>query len=169
MREQIVLLPEPFGFIRISAVSKQLVGVELLATDEKAKAHQATSSGDPVLREAVKQMLHYLAEPEVGFSLPLKLSGTPYQRRVWQALREIPVGQAISYGELAHRMKSGAQAVAAACKSNRFPVIIPCHRVISATGLGGYCGQTNGPMLEIKRWLLRHEGSLAGGKAVDGA
>lgn len=166
MREQIVLFPAPFGTIQISAVAQQLVGVELLPEDEGTNANEAMPSDDPLLRKAVKQMLRYLAEPSVGFSLPLKLSGTPYQRRVWQALREIPVGQVISYGELAHRMQSGSQAVAAACKSNRFPLIIPCHRVISVTGLGGYCGQTNGPMLELKQWLLRHEGRLPGGKGV---
>lgn len=91
---------------------------------------------------------------------PLAPVGTPYQQRVWRALRAIPAGQTVSYGALARRLKSGARAVAAACRANPIPVLIPCHRVVAAAGLGGYDGATAGPQLARKRWLLHREGAL---------
>lgn len=81
-------------------------------------------------------------------------------RRVWTALSEIPPGHIETYGSLARRLGSGPRAVAAACRANVFAIVVPCHRVVSASGLGGYCGQTDGHLLEIKRWLLRHEGHI---------
>jgi methylated-DNA-[protein]-cysteine S-methyltransferase len=83
--------------------------------------------------------------------------GTPFQRRVWQALQQIPPGETRRYGELAEQLGSSARAVANACRANPLPILIPCHRVVSAAGLGGYMGEVDGPALEIKRWLLHHE------------
>ena len=92
--------------------------------------------------------------------LILAPQGTPFQRAVWSALREIPYGATCSYGELARRVgrPGGARAVGAANRENPLGVIVPCHRVIAADGgLGGYAGG-----LERKRWLLAHEGALSG-------
>jgi methylated-DNA-[protein]-cysteine S-methyltransferase len=92
--------------------------------------------------------------------LPLCLQGTAFQQRVWQALRAIPCGEVRTYGELAARLGSGARAVGNACRHNPVPVIVPCHRVVGAAGIGGYAGRTAGRELERKRWLLRHEGVI---------
>jgi methylated-DNA-[protein]-cysteine S-methyltransferase len=84
--------------------------------------------------------------------------GTPFQRRVWAALREIPVGKTVTYGALAKRLgcPSASRAVGAANGANPIPIVVPCHRVIGAGGaLTGYGGG-----IERKRWLLRHEGAL---------
>jgi methylated-DNA-[protein]-cysteine S-methyltransferase len=86
-------------------------------------------------------------------------AGTAFQQRVWRALRAIPSGQTLTYGVLARRLKSGARAVAAACRANPIPVLIPCHRVLAVSGLGGYDGATAGPKLARKLWLLRSEGA----------
>ena len=89
---------------------------------------------------------------------PLDFSGgTPFQQRVWQALRAIPLGETRSYGELAHAVGAAraARAVGAACGANPVPLLVPCHRVLAANGkLGGFSG---GP--EWKPRLLRREGS----------
>jgi methylated-DNA-[protein]-cysteine S-methyltransferase len=83
-------------------------------------------------------------------------AGTPFQQRVWAALREIPAGRTWSYAQLAERVGSVARAVGAANGANLVGIVIPCHRVIGADGgLVGYAGG-----LEAKRWLLRHEGGL---------
>jgi methylated-DNA-[protein]-cysteine S-methyltransferase len=91
-------------------------------------------------------------------NLPVKTNGTPFQRQVWQTLREIPPGTTISYGDLAKRIGRSAavRAVGLANGSNPIGVIVPCHRVIGSNGsLTGYGGG-----MERKRWLLEHEGAM---------
>ena len=100
----------------------------------------------------------YLADSHTHIPLQIPIVGTVFQRRVWRALQRIPVGEVRTYGELATELGSCARAVAQACRANPLPILIPCHRVVSASGLGGYMGQSDGPLLEIKRWLLHHEG-----------
>jgi len=93
-------------------------------------------------------------------SLPVECIGTPFQKTVWRALREIPCGQTISYSELARRIgrPAAVRAVGLANGANPISVIVPCHRVIGANGtLTGYGGG-----LERKRWLLSHEGAWGG-------
>jgi methylated-DNA-[protein]-cysteine S-methyltransferase len=74
-------------------------------------------------------------------------------------LRSIPPGRTRTYGELASKLGTSARAVGGACRANPCPVVVPCHRVVAANGLGGFAGDTSGRKLEVKRWLLRHEGS----------
>ena len=76
---------------------------------------------------------------------------------MWRELKNIPSGKVVSYGELAKRLGTSARAVGNACRKNPVPVVIPCHRVVSATGIGGYAGDTSGDLLKIKSWLLQHE------------
>jgi len=107
---------------------------------------------DPLLRRARSQLEEYFAGRRTTFDLPLAPAGSPFQRRVWQALLEIPYGQTESYGELAARLGlvNGARAVGAANRQNPLPIVVPCHRVIGANGrLVGYGGG-----LERKQVLL---------------
>jgi len=113
-----------------------------------------------MLRTCRNQLLHYLENPDAEFSVPLELNGTSHQTRAWQAMSAIPRGQTRSYGELAKELKSCAQAVGQACGANPIPVIIPCHRVVSKAGLGGFMRHARGDPLDIKRWLLAHEGVI---------
>ena len=110
---------------------------------------------------ALRQLEHYRADPDAVFDLPLAIEGTDFQRRVWAALCEIPRGRTLRYGEMAKQLGSAARAVGQACGANRLPVVIPCHRVVAAGGLGGFAHHTDGYLLEAKRWLLAHEGALA--------
>jgi len=88
----------------------------------------------------------------------LRPAGTAFQRRVWERLQQIPPSEVMTYGQLAQELASSPRAVAGACRANPVPILIPCHRVVAASGLGGYMGQTAGRELAIKRWLLQHEG-----------
>ncbi len=108
-------------------------------------------------RRAAEQLGAYLADANVRFDLPLLIEGTPFQRRLWDALCEIPRGRTLTYGALARRLDGEARAVGQACGDNRLPIVIPCHRVVAATGLGGFAHSTSGYLLEAKRWLLAHE------------
>ena len=111
--------------------------------------------------KAARQLEAYLADPDAKFDLPLLIEGTPFQRRLWAALCEIPRGKTLTYGALARRLGGeGAEmnrAVGQACGDNRLPIVIPCHRVVAANGIGGFAHATGGYLLEAKRWLLAHE------------
>jgi methylated-DNA-[protein]-cysteine S-methyltransferase len=107
--------------------------------------------------KAAYQLERYREDPDSGFDLPLLVEGTPFQRRLWDALCEIPRGKTLTYGELARRVGGEARAVGQACGDNRLPIVIPCHRVIAAHGIGGFAHATGGYLLEAKRWLLAHE------------
>ncbi|MBT8127262.1 MAG: methylated-DNA--[protein]-cysteine S-methyltransferase, partial [Gammaproteobacteria bacterium] len=98
------------------------------------------------------------AETVPSFDLPCALQGTPFQQKVWNELKKIPCGTVITYGELANKLGTSARAIGNACRKNPIPLVIPCHRVVAANGIGGYSGDTNGAWLRIKSWLLRHEG-----------
>ena len=93
--------------------------------------------------------------PEI--SLPLLRQGTSFQHTVWEILRQIPVGQTKTYGELSSELNTSPRALANACRKNPFPLIIPCHRVVAKTGIGGYAGEVTGKLIEIKTALLQHE------------
>lgn len=112
-----------------------------------------------VATEAAQQLQRYVDNPQWRFTLALNLKGTPFQRRVWAALQMLPPGETRSYGELARRLNSAARAVGGACRANPIAIMIPCHRVVAARGLGGFSGATGGPELLLKQWLLEHESS----------
>jgi methylated-DNA-[protein]-cysteine S-methyltransferase len=121
---------------------------------DNALAHSASGG---VAEEAVRQLQAYFHDPQFRFTLPLQPIGTPFQLRVWSALRRIEAGQTRSYGEVAQHLGSGARAVGGACRANPIPVIIPCHRVVGARDMGGFMGVTTGRGLQLKRRILAHE------------
>ena len=106
---------------------------------------------------AADQLREYLENPDIKFDLPLAVEGKPFQLRLWEALCRIPRGKTRTYGDLARELEGEARAVGQACGDNRLPVVIPCHRVVAADGIGGFAHSTGGYLLEAKRWLLAHE------------
>lgn len=110
---------------------------------------------DPQFNQRVAQVVAMVEEPALGLDLPLDIQGTAFQQRVWEFLRHIPVGQTLSYTEIAERlgMPKGARAVARACATNTLAIAIPCHRVVRHSGdLAGYRWG-----LERKKTLLERE------------
>lgn len=108
--------------------------------------------------EFAKQIYHFLLNPiDHHLEVQLLLQGTEYSQKVWNALVDIPFGQVMSYSQLATQLDSGPRAVAQACRNNPYPGLIPCHRVVSTSGIGGFMGQTKGPCVELKRQLLNYE------------
>lgn len=113
---------------------------------------------NPLAAEAVRQLRAYLADPASPFGLPLRPAGTAFQRRVWEQIAAIPAGVTLTYGQLAKNLKNAPRAVGQACGANPFPLVIPCHRVVATGGgLGGFARHGGGFLLDVKRWLLRHE------------
>jgi methylated-DNA-[protein]-cysteine S-methyltransferase len=112
----------------------------------------------PLAKEAVRQLRAWLKDPTFEFGLPLAPAGTHFQRKVWERISAIPAGRTMSYGEVAAAIRSGPRAVGNACGANPYPIVVPCHRVIAANqALGGFGKQGGGFLLEVKKWLLRHE------------
>jgi len=105
----------------------------------------------------VKQIQSFLNYENQSLAINCQKQGTHFRNKVWAEICKIPAGQVISYSALAQKVDSGARAVANACRDNPFPGIIPCHRVVSVSGLGGYMGETSGKFLEIKKKLLASE------------
>lgn len=119
---------------------------------------KAKSSTHSLAKETIRQLDAYFHAPAFRFDLPIKLSGTVYQQAVWQAIATIAPGHTLTYGDIAYHLHSGPRAVGNACGCNPLPIIIPCHRVVGKQGLGGFNRNRNDVMLNIKRWLLKHEG-----------
>jgi methylated-DNA-[protein]-cysteine S-methyltransferase len=112
---------------------------------------------DALAERAARQLERYREDPDAAFDLPLAVEGTPLQLAVWQAMRAIPRGRTRTYGDLAQELGAEARVVGQACGDNRLPIVIPCHRVVAANGIGGFGHSTGGYLIEAKRWLLLHE------------
>lgn len=141
----------PLGFLGL-----RLNGEGLTAIDYLLHRRANVGQPDPEARGVITELNSYFCDPNHRFTVRVALQGTAFQNRVWQALRGIPAGETLTYGELARRLGSSARAVGGACRSNPIPIIIPCHRIVSAQGLGGYTGGGS-KALDFKRWLLAHE------------
>jgi methylated-DNA-[protein]-cysteine S-methyltransferase len=123
------------------------------------RLHAAMEPRNALAERAARQIERYWVDPDAPFDLPLAPAGTPFQRQVWQALRRIARGRTRTYGEVARELDSAPRAVGQACGANPFPLVVPCHRVLAAGGLGGFAHAGEGFLLDIKRWLLKHEGA----------
>jgi AraC family transcriptional regulator of adaptative response/methylated-DNA-[protein]-cysteine methyltransferase len=120
--------------------------------------HATLLGGDAAFNETVARVVGFVEQPARGLDLPIDVRGTAFQRRVWQALREIPAGSTATYAEIATRVgvPKGARAVAQACGANTLAVAIPCHRVVRTDGsLSGYRWG-----VPRKRSLLTREGAV---------
>ncbi len=149
------IVAAPFGAVGIRSEAGAVLELVYLPPHYHEK-----EAVDPVAAAAAIQVATYLRDPDFVFSLPLTERGSAFQQRVWQAIASIPRGQVRTYGQVAKHIGSAARAVGQACGANWFPLVIPCHRVTAAGGLGGFSNHDdeNGFHLGVKRWLLAHEG-----------
>jgi len=146
------VIKTPFSKLELVFDSGVLVSVDLFTR----KSLLAAQSGEA--RDVCQQVSDYCSKKIFEFDIDLKVNGSLFQRKVWQALREIPAGNVLTYGELAQQLKTSARAVGNACRANPLPLVIPCHRVVAKSGLGGFAGAQAGTPVRIKQWLLEHEG-----------
>ena len=110
-----------------------------------------------VEHELQRQMAQYWMDTNKTMHIKLLKQGSDYRNRVWSELCRIPSGETMTYSALAKKIGSSARAVGNACRDNPYPLFIPCHRVVSVSGMGGYCGQTQGELMNIKIKLLEFE------------
>jgi methylated-DNA-[protein]-cysteine S-methyltransferase len=143
----------PLGILGITLCAEGLQEIELFYETDSCLNTAAVPES-----EVGRQLGAYFQDGGFRFSLPLSLSGTEFQQRVWRALCRIGPGEVRTYGEIARDLGTSPRAVGNACRRNPVPIVVPCHRVVAATGIGGYSGDTDGRKLDMKRWLLTHEG-----------
>ncbi len=144
----------PFAVLGIRTAGERLTDIEYLPPGVATLAPL-----NRLAEQVCRQIDRYLEDPAYVFDVPFDYVGTPFQCRVWRRISAIPVGKTVRYGDIARRLHTAPRPVGAACGANRIPIIIPCHRVVGATGLGGFMHSRGGLPLEIKKWLLRHEGA----------
>jgi len=148
-------LKTPFGVLGIRCTEEELTGIGFLAPG----AHPQPPR-NALARMVYEQLSAYFADADFRFKLPLSPGGTAHQNKVWQVMCAIPRGQVQTYGDLAAQIRSSPRAVGQACGNNPIPIVIPCHRVVGKAGLGGFMHHSGGYALDIKRWLLAHEGAI---------
>jgi methylated-DNA-[protein]-cysteine S-methyltransferase len=145
-------LATPFAVLGIRSDGARLSGIDFLPLEEATLA-----PADGFTRRVADQIAAYLRNADFLFDLTLDLAGTAHQRKVWRVLATIPRGEVKTYGDIAKMIGSSPRAVGQACGANPVPIIIPCHRVVSKQGAGGFMHQSGGQALTIKHWLLQHE------------
>lgn len=137
----------------------KLVSLTIDSNNQHASVQTKKSLTSQQLVNAIRQQLgNYFTSVTPFADIELLPQGTAFQKSVWKELCNIPLGETRTYGDIAKILHSSPRAVGNACRKNPIAIIIPCHRVVSAQGIGGYAGQTQGEQLDIKRWLLNHEG-----------
>jgi methylated-DNA-[protein]-cysteine S-methyltransferase len=143
----------PLGRFSITVAADWVTGIERLPPGPGQMPQ------DPLAAEVVRQLEAWAVDPGHRFDLPLAPAPTPFQQRFRAALCAVPAGTVVTYGELAACLRSGARAVGAACGANPLPLVVPCHRVVAAAGVGGYGRErTAGEAVAFKRRLLAREG-----------
>lgn len=146
----------PFGPIGLQLQEGILTRLDFIL-DQK----RVLSDLDEKIQPYIAQLDAYFAGKLKTFTVPYKFTvGTPYQQKVWQQIAAIDYGQTKNYSEIAQNIESHARAVGQACGRNPVPIIVPCHRVLAKSGLGGFSQSTEKEMLNIKRSLLAIEGTL---------
>ncbi len=146
------LVDSPLGPLAVTETDGVITGL----TWGGARAGDETAVLQAVLQQARDQLAAYFDRRLDRFDLPLAVGGSDFQRAVCAAMAAIPFGETRTYGDLARDLGVSAQAIGAACGANPIPVIIPCHRVLGAGGLGGFSAPGG---VETKVALLRHEGA----------
>lgn len=142
------LIDTPAGPLLLIEANARLAEVRFAEGDE------ADRDDTPLLAKARNQIAEFFAASRKSFDLPLIPARTPFQQRVREAMLSIPYGGTMSYGEIAHIAGGAPRAVGQACGANMLPIVIPCHRVVAAHGIGGYSGAKG---LDTKRFLLAME------------
>lgn len=156
MKQFDLLYSAPFSLLGVTLTRGKVSGIDFL-DDDKSIAEASEMPEISKSAQKVKDELdRYFEDGLYPLDLSVELVGSPFQIKVWQTLRKIKPGNTVSYGMLARQLKSSARAIGGACRTNPIPIIIPCHRVISRQGLGGYTGD-DAQRLDYKRCLLLHE------------
>ncbi|MGH8633849.1 MAG: methylated-DNA--[protein]-cysteine S-methyltransferase [Burkholderiales bacterium] len=136
-------------------------GESLTRIDYLPKGAATLDPLDRFAERVCRQIERYLDDADYRFNLPFAYCGTAFQCKVWRAISGIPCGRTLTYLGIAKQLGTAPRPVGGACGANHIPIVIPCHRVLGSNGIGGFMHARGGFPLEVKRWLLKHEGVAA--------
>jgi len=155
-------IDSPVGPLELFEKDQQIIGIQFKESDlgtefrkKLTRSARLAPGPSPVILETKNQLIQYFDGKRRSFSLPIHLSGTPFQKKAWQELLNIPYGTTVSYSEQAEKLggKTYSRAVGQANHNNPIVIIVPCHRVVGKNGsLTGFGGG-----LSTKAWLIQHE------------
>jgi len=148
-------LKAPFAVLGIRTVGERVTDIEYLP-----RGAAELPPLNALAARTCKEIERYLDDADYSIDVPFDYAGTLFQRRVWKEIAGIRAGSTLTYGDIARKLRTAPRPVGGACGANRLPLVIPCHRVVGTNGLGGFMNTRAGDPLEIKRWLLRHEGCV---------
>ena len=160
MQTESFYISTPIGCLRVSCRQDKVTEIDLgmdytyptqlqLNTSSKSMSSFACTVKD--------QLESYFVNAQSGFDVEVLAEGTAFQQSVWRIIAAIKVGKTLTYTDVAKKLNSSPRAVGNACRANPVPIIVPCHRIISMSGIGGFAGQREGNNIIIKDWLLKHE------------
>ncbi len=142
-------IPSPYGLLTVTEKDGAIIAIDWRKPDE--------AQTSPLIEETARQLNAYFAGDLKEFDLPLAPKGDVFQQSVCALISEIPYGETTTYGAIAEKLGTYGQPVGNACGGNSIPIIIPCHRVLAADGIGGYSGDGG---VERKIELLKLEGGF---------
>lgn len=154
------IIAAPFGElgIKLDLQREALCRIEFLLPGKDLSTN-TSNLNLPLIKEITAQLQQYFINPAFTFHIPLHFEGTHLYQKIWNKMQEISMGTTVTYGNLAAQIDTSPRVIGNACRKNPIPLIVPCHRVVAANGIGGFAGEKKGTMLSIKEWLLNHERS----------
>ncbi|WP_144391426.1 methylated-DNA--[protein]-cysteine S-methyltransferase [Pleionea sediminis] len=151
MTNSSIILNSPIGKLEFVIIGEAVHQVNLNVDKPEIPPHTEFES------EISNQVDGYFSGALKRFTLPTNANVSEFQKRVLQALSNIPYGKTLSYGQLSKIINSSPRAVGGGCRRNPLPIIIPCHRVTAASDIGGFAGKKSGTLVQMKHWLIHHE------------
>ena len=156
------IVNSPVGYLGLQIDGQSLIGIEFLgrkiSSTQQAYLNKLSNACVKRIQSSLKD---FFSNPKNVRPPVTLLNGTEFQKKVWRVLTQIKPGETRTYGDIAGEINSSARAVGNACRRNPIPIFIPCHRVVSASGRGGFMGKTSGEAMDIKEWLLENEQNIA--------
>ena len=136
-----------------------------LGLDVKKASHKDALKGSELMEsnlsayaKSIKnKFTQYFQNADSDITMDVFVNGTDFQKSVWHAISSIQKGDTCTYSDIAEQLGSSPRAVGNACRANPVPIVVPCHRVVAKSGLGGFAGKRKGINIDSKTWLLNHE------------
>ena len=161
-KEESFIFSSPIGSFTVFHNENRVLEINLgIDLNKKSRLNDYGANVLSPYAEKVSENLEaYFTNSNKKLSIKTAAVGTTFQQSVWKIIQSIKSGKIMTYSDIAEKLGSSPRAVGNACRANPIPIIVPCHRVVAKSGLGGFAGMSTGFNLDMKKWLLAHENVL---------